>query len=234
LTFHSQWAQDAYVDDFLGGLTGGFFVDVGAHDGLSLSNTLFFEAERGWTGICIEPLPDAFAKLRANRSCECLQVAVSRTAGRRTFVQVTGYAEMLSGLADEYDPRHEARIAQELKEYGGTHILTTVDSVRLEDVLAERSIGHVDYCSIDCEGGELSVLDSIDFGAVTFSALTIENAFGDDTVNDRMRAHGYTRIARLELDDVYAPDREMRRRPRRRGYFLTSLDGLLTRRRRAI
>ena len=37
-----------------------FFVDVGAHDGISSSNTGHFEIDLGWDGICIEPNPLVF------------------------------------------------------------------------------------------------------------------------------------------------------------------------------
>ena len=39
----------------------GFFIEAGAYDGADISNTFYFEKVLGWTGILVEPNPDAFA-----------------------------------------------------------------------------------------------------------------------------------------------------------------------------
>ena len=35
----------------------GFFIEAGANDGVTQSNTLFFERHRGWRGLLVEPIP---------------------------------------------------------------------------------------------------------------------------------------------------------------------------------
>ena len=60
---YGQYNQSAIVDRYLKGKTGGFFVEAGAWDGEYLSNSLFFERERGWTGLLVEPNKGAFRKL---------------------------------------------------------------------------------------------------------------------------------------------------------------------------
>ena len=72
----SQLGQDKIVDEYFRGKRHGVFVDIGAYDGLTFSNTLMLERERDWTGICIEPLPDIFAELRKNRRCICVQACI--------------------------------------------------------------------------------------------------------------------------------------------------------------
>lgn len=62
--FYSQAGQDKWVLEKIG--SRGFFVDVGAYDGIESSNTYALELA-GWKGICIEPNPEAFAKLENNR-----------------------------------------------------------------------------------------------------------------------------------------------------------------------
>ena len=41
----------------------GFFIEAGAYDGETLSNSLFFELKLGWKGLLVEPNPDALAGL---------------------------------------------------------------------------------------------------------------------------------------------------------------------------
>jgi hypothetical protein len=80
------------------------------------------ERERGWTGICIEPLPDIFAELQKNRRCICVQACIGNREEREVeFLAVQSEAtrtRMLSGVLSEYDPRHLARVDDELNEFG--------------------------------------------------------------------------------------------------------------------
>jgi len=68
--YYSQYQQDKYLNEIVfKNKEKGFFLDIGAHDGASLNNTYFFEKYRKWNGICIEPIPEVFAKLDENRNC---------------------------------------------------------------------------------------------------------------------------------------------------------------------
>jgi FkbM family methyltransferase len=65
---------------------------------------------------------------------------------------------MLSGLIDNYDARHLQRINQELKQHGGNKEIIDVSCYKLENILREQNINHIDYLSIDTEGNELAIL----------------------------------------------------------------------------
>jgi FkbM family methyltransferase len=147
----SQHGQDAYVyETFFKSNGQGYFVDVGAYDGVIFSNSLFFERHLGWSGICIEPLPAAFEKLRGSRTAICLNCAVADRDGKGEFVDVDmpNYGKMYSGLRAEYDPRH-VRI---LNAYMTGARLIEVPLRRLADILDENGVRRIDYMSIDTEG----------------------------------------------------------------------------------
>ena len=174
-TYYSQVDQDRILnEEVFCGMRGGVFVDVGAHDGVSFSNTLMFERELGWTGLCIEPNPDIFARLLENRSAICLEIAIARREGRFPFVKVDGYAQMLSGLSHSMDSRHRERIERETKEHNTSHSVLEVSVRPLASVLSEHRISEVHYLSVDTEGNEADVLASIDFDAVMIHAITVE------------------------------------------------------------
>lgn len=59
----SQFGQSKYIDGLLASRTNGFFVEAGGWGGELYSNSLFFELERNWTGILIEPQFNQFKKL---------------------------------------------------------------------------------------------------------------------------------------------------------------------------
>jgi hypothetical protein len=108
--FHSQVGQDRFLlENFFRGKRQGVFVDIGAYDGETFSNSLFFERSMGWTGLCVEPLPSAFAKLRAIRKAICENVCVADFEGEAEFTEADDPGrneKMLSGLSKQFDNRH--------------------------------------------------------------------------------------------------------------------------------
>jgi len=204
--FRGQYLQDQFVRErFFPALDNGVFLDIGADDGVDRNNTLYFEA-MGWTGLCIEPSPSRFPALAKNRRCECLNVAISSTPGDVEFLDMTGWGKGLSGIVARYDPRHVERIERETTNNPATRSkeLVRVPAVTLGSVLQARGMTHIDYCSIDVEGGELDVLSSVDLSAVTIRVLTVEDNYGDPAIPRAMAAHGYTVVTTLGQDLVFA------------------------------
>src|SRR3972149_7086762 len=71
--YYSQYQQDKWLyENIFKNNTNGFFVDIGASDGIKFSNTYFFEKMLGWNGVCVEPLPDIYKRLIKNRNCICI------------------------------------------------------------------------------------------------------------------------------------------------------------------
>jgi FkbM family methyltransferase len=204
--FASQHGQDVVLAALFRGLgvEEGVFVDVGAHDGLTGSNTLFFERDSGWRGVCVEPLPEPFARLASARTARCINCAVGDLVGVEDFLAVSGYAEMLSGIRSQFDQAHTDRIAREIEEYGGSQELLRVQVRRLDEILEESNIHHVDFLSVDVEGAELSVMRSLDFAATTVVAMAIENNLDDDVVAHYVEQQSdLRRVCRLGGDDIY-------------------------------
>jgi len=205
MQYYSQYKQDRYIyKRFFKNLTSGFFLDIGAHDGILLSNTCFFENTLGWSGICVEPIPSVFKQLVQNRPKSIhINGCIAEKSGQSTFWQISGYSEMLSGLVDEYDPAHTARIRKEIESKGGTIEERQIPCYRLADLLAEHGVDQVDYCSIDVEGAEMSVLRSIDFDKVKISVFSIENNYNTNDIRKFMRSKGYSLVVKLECDEIY-------------------------------
>src|SRR6266849_2588341 len=88
-----------FIADFLlHGKRDGVFVDVGAYDGIALSNTYYFEKELGWSGICIEPNPLAFESLSQNRKCVSLNCGVGGQEELLEFLKLPGDLDLGSGF----------------------------------------------------------------------------------------------------------------------------------------
>ncbi len=107
------------------------------------------------------------------------------------FRVISGYSEMLSGLVHEYDNRHLDRIQNELGRYGGEYEEIRLRCYTLNWLLGTYGIANIDYLSIDIEGAELSVLESIDFERFHFSIIGVENNYQDYRIPKLLTSHGF-------------------------------------------
>ena len=201
----SQAGQDEFIDRFLlAGRTDGVFVDIGGHDGVSGSNTWFFEKFRNWTGICVEAAPGLHAAMARHRSAECLNVAVSDFEGEAAFMEVTRGLHQMGGLIADLRPGF-----REVIENSGTNEgrEIKVPVTTFAKIASERAIRHVDYCSIDVEGAELKVLEGIDFAYTHIQVISVENPPHLSENFDRIRAFMADRHYRLAgtfaSDDIF-------------------------------
>jgi len=204
--YSSQLGQDAFLDRCVFfGARDRVIVDVGAHDGVTFSNSLFFEQQRGWHAVCIEPNPTVFARLVGNRTATCLPFAVGVRPGHAEFTALSGYNEMLSGLTAGYDRRHLRRIERDLTRHGGTRSTESVEVKRLDALLHDAGVDHVDVLTVDIEGGELDALRSIDLQSFGVEAVVVENNYGGGAVRKEMRRQGYQLLVSIGWDDVFVP-----------------------------
>lgn len=203
--YYSQYEQDKILRDrYFSNLDNGFFIEIGADDGVDKSNTYFFE-QVGWSGICIEPSPTRFKHLIGNRKCECLNVAISSTEKEVEFLDMTGYGKGLSGIIENYNPKHLDRIERETSSNPQTlsKQKVKVKTRRLDDLLKERGVLKVDYCSIDVEGSELEILKSIDFLNVKFNVLTIEDPYDNSEVKQIMEHNNFKLTMKIGPDLLF-------------------------------
>ena len=131
----SQNGEDVLIHGFFGGRRTGFYVEVGAYDGVGFSNTYFLDA-LGWEGILVEPAPDQAEACRRSRPhSRVVQAACGRGGGRIRFKIAKGGVGIgtLSYMGD--DPEHERRIARE----GGTIEEVEVPLLTLDEIVGDRT-----------------------------------------------------------------------------------------------
>lgn len=201
-----------------------FFVDIGAGDGTNGSNTFYF-ALRGARGVCFEPLPASYARLRRlylfNRKIVCRNCGVSDTTREAEIVS----QHDLSYIPETEDEAHTRLFPVELSP-GGTlaHIRLRTFSeatrgIRLPEV--------IDLLDIDVEGHELNVLRSIPFDRYNFRLIILETHLLDkdgkylwkhrdlNEMNRLLAEHGYREVSRTLANTFYsrhlAPEKNYRR-----------------------
>ena len=144
----------------------GFYIDVGANDPTADSVTKAFY-DRGWRGINIEPSPNFYKRLCAERSRDInLQVAVSEREGKLTFFDA---GEGLSTV--------DSKVAADLSRDGRTIIERSVPARTLSAICEEYVDGEIHFLKIDVEGHEISVLRGMDFKKWRPWILLIESPF---------------------------------------------------------
>lgn len=203
MKYYSQLGQDKFIDEYLNEKQNGFFIEIGAHDGVSCSNTLFFEEFRNWKGICIEPGTEEFEKLSKNRKSINIKACISDYDGESEYTYIEGYSMMLSGLSESYNFSHQNRISNEISHYGGKVNKIKMPVYRLQSILNEHNITDVDYCSIDTEGSEFNIVKSIDFEKTNIKIFSIENNYGDTEIKDFLESKGYTLYKKIQWDDIF-------------------------------
>lgn len=206
-TYYGQYQQDKLINEaFFQDMQGGVFIDIGAHNGVTFNNTLFFEKDLGWTGLCIEPIPEVFQQLSANRKCKCVQGCISNSAKHQLFFRAATPAinsEMLSGLVKTYDPIHYQRLVTEVAQTGGQLQVLTVNCFVLNDLLKHNNINHVNYLSIDTEGSEYKILKSIDYNQFLIDVISVDDAYYDSRLIPLMEEKGFKLFKRVNQDLIF-------------------------------
>lgn len=198
----SQYGQDQVVYELLGKPTSGTFLDIGANDGVTFSNSLFFE-EKNWSGLCVEPHPIAFEALEKARSCDCLNACVIDKDSNVDFLVIEGPGHMLSGIHSFMDKDHLRRIEKELEVNGGEQKKIKIDALSPEIILNRYSIKQIDYLSLDTEGCELQILKHFDFSKIDVKIIGVENGSRTPELFYYLNKIGYRLSKCVGCDEIY-------------------------------
>lgn len=213
--YYSQYNQDKILNEmFFKNAKNGVFIDIGAHDGECFSNSLFFEKELNWTGLCIEPNPKVFEELKNKRKSICINKAIYNKKGKIPFSKNSGRTELLSGIVETYDEQHKERITQENNIYGGETEIIEVECDLLENILEEYNINIIDYFSIDTEGSEWNIISTINFDKVKINILDVEINYPDSVesknIIEKLLANNFKLLGQLGPCDLIFENNDLK------------------------
>jgi FkbM family methyltransferase len=160
---------------------GGTFVEAGANDGVAQSNTLYFEAKRGWRGLLIEPVPRLAEQCRRHRPHAVVE-PVALVPRERFGPVVLRYANLMSivkgGMrsAEEED----AHIASGCEVQRIETYEVSVATATLSSLFDKHGIREIDLLSLDVEGYELSALKGLDLSRHRPRFILIEARYRDE------------------------------------------------------
>ena len=97
--FFSEAGQDKLIkDNFFKNQHNGFFIEIGAFDGIEGSNCHYFEKYENWEGVAIEASPKQFQKLERNRKCEKINAVIGPEEKEVEFCEITEGFTQMSGI----------------------------------------------------------------------------------------------------------------------------------------
>jgi FkbM family methyltransferase len=195
--YHSQKGQDRWVIETFGRLHGGFFVELGAGDGRTHSNTLTLERDYRWRGLLIEANPHYAELIRMRRAAQCVTACIDQVEGEANFLSL-GY---LSGIIGEDTDHSTAMRPSVVMARSPQRTATRTLASVLEEVAAPNQI---DYLSLDVEGAEYRVLRDFPFDRYRFSSMTIERP--SQELHDLLSAAGYILVRARFFDGFYLSD----------------------------
>lgn len=213
MSYHGQYRQDQFLNEtfFKNRKTNKdgkplLFLEAGADDGISLSNTYFYEKELSWGGLLFEPNTDMYLEAVKIRNVPILNIALSNKNGIAQFRRNVGYTRSLSGLVETHDVAYtgsNGRIQQEINEHGGSSEIIDVVTLTLNNVLEMYGMKEFEFMSLDTEGSELLILENFDFEKHLIKIFTMENNFNESKHREFMASKGYKLFTKIAIDDVY-------------------------------
>lgn len=138
---------------------GGFFVEAGAHDGFTQSNTYWLQRFRDWRGLLVEPMPELAAEARLSRPgatvVQCCLVSADETR-KRLRMHFGDLMSMVDGARESDWPTLGTVLG-----WRDPHDLD-VDARTLSSLLDEIGAPEVDLLSLDVEGFEAPALRGLE------------------------------------------------------------------------
>lgn len=207
----SQLAQDLFALAFSDSKEPKYFVEFGATDGVTGSNTWLLEKELGWKGILAEPARCWHENLYTNRKCNIETKCIAKQSGLiLDFLEVgnkNGGSPTLSSL-EEYSNNKDWASKIRKKDF----IKYQVETISLLDLLKKHNAPHeIQFLSIDTEGSEFDIIKSFDFREFKIKTICVEHNYVERTrtlINNYLYEKGYKNILKevSKYDDWYLLD----------------------------
>lgn len=184
----------------------GFYIEVGAHDGRSSSNTYGLESQ-GWQGILVEPILSKYFRIRQLRSltsnqiyhAACVSPDYPSDAVEMVYADMMSFSNRLSTV----DAEDWLNGSTQFLNSNEDNVKTFAPARTLNSILEESKVPEtIDFLSIDVEGAEEEVLQGIDFNKYKFNLICIE-AQKDSSITKIYNDEEYVFIEKLKNNYIF-------------------------------
>jgi len=185
---------DAILESSLLDYDNGYFIELGGNDGISQSNTLYFEKYRGWRGFLVEPILHNYFKCKENRKASQVFCNACVSFEYKSSCVELLYSNLMTsplGVETDLDPKAQAHLGNQFLDQSEEVVRTAAIAATLDQLMREASAPKcVDFLSVDVEGAEAEVIKGIDFCAFSFRVICIE-ARDPSKIISLLATHGY-------------------------------------------
>lgn len=187
----------------------GFYIEAGANDGVSQSNTLLYEKQYGWTGLLVEPNIPKYKQCKINRPNSIVEnyALVSENYNDNfiegDFMHEDYYNSLTCMVMDEGDYCDDS-LRFHKNERKEQYELVKVPAITLTKLLEKHKVKKIDFLSLDVEGYEISVLNGIDFDRFSPTYCLVETTTDQkriDNITEYMHQKNYEVIERMSGND---------------------------------
>jgi FkbM family methyltransferase len=214
LKYKSSYNLDKKIESYID-FNNGYFVELGANDGITYSNTYYFEKYKGWKGVLIEPIPHKYLECRKNRSKET-QVFCNACVSyeyKEKFVEIIYSDFMSTSLELETDignPVNHALLGKQFLEEDEDIFNFGAIAKPLNNILLKANAPkQIDFLSIDVEGAEIEVLKGINHTEYRFKFICIEIR-NLQKITEYLTLNNYILIGQLSPHDYLFKDKELK------------------------
>jgi FkbM family methyltransferase len=205
---HSLYNISHKLGKYFNNKENGFFVEAGANDGMTQSNTFYFEGYYKWRGLLIEPIKEQFEKLFRNRMpgnshfIQAALVASDYPGDTLTMYNTWQNNSLMSVVAD-------SQATEKLARLNGEHFKEEQVPARSFNAIADKLNAltenavpaDIDLFVLDVEGYELNALKGIDLNRFNVHYFLVEELQETGDIQNYLAQYGYKRIEKLSEND---------------------------------
>jgi len=181
--------MDLFVLQYLNFKRNGYFVEFGAANGKYLSNTYLMEKYFNWAGILCEPAKNFMIDLKKNRKCVIENLCVwNKSNDELEFIETD---------IPEHSTITKFSFLDKLGYLRKKGLRYKVKTITLNDLFEKHNTpNNIDYLSIDTEGSELEILESLNHDRYKFNFITCEHMYTKkrEKIYNLLTSKGYKRI----------------------------------------
>lgn len=189
----------------------GFFIEAGANDGISQSNTLMYEKKYGWTGLLIEPSSIKYEECKKNRP-NCLVENFALVSECYTDETIygdfshTNTSSSLCGQVTKKEDYFDEDLVYNLDLKNKNSSIVDVPCTTLNKLLKKHNIKNIDFFSLDVEGYEIEVLNGFDLNYYRPKYFLIEtgNEYRFNLIKSYMETKNYKILENIsDVDTLF-------------------------------
>ena len=193
---YSQILQDIFAYFIIENKFDNTFLEFGATNGISLSNTFMLEKELGWSGLLAEPDIQWIDALKKNRpNTKVITKCIWKKSEEKLNFFSSDMGELSTLEEFKFNELQSMPVNTEVRNKSGKNII--VDTISLNDVVKKNFKGICpSYISVDTEGSEFEILNSFNFSDYRPAVFTVEHNFTkvEKQIDELMKNENYTRI----------------------------------------